>query len=70
MTEPTEKKGSYVPRVAFIVSHTHWDREWYLTFDRFRVNLVRVVGQVLDALEHDDDFQHFLLDGQAIILED
>ena len=25
------------PRVAFVVSHTHWDREWYLTFNQFRV---------------------------------
>ena len=70
MTKSIEKRESYVPKKAFIVSHTHWDREWYLTFDRFRVNLVRVVGQVLDALERDDDFQHFLLDGQAIILGD
>jgi mannosylglycerate hydrolase len=58
------------PRRAYVVSHTHWDREWYLTYDRFRVSLVRVVGEVLDALEQDPDFRHFLLDGQAVILED
>ncbi len=58
------------PRQAFVVSHTHWDREWYLTYDRFRVSLVRVVGEVLEALEQDPDFKHFLLDGQTIILED
>ena len=58
------------PRQVFIVSHTHWDREWYLTFNRFRVNLVEVVGQVLDALENDPDFKHFVLDGQSVALED
>jgi len=58
------------PRVAFIVSHTHWDREWYLTFARFRVRLLDIVGQVLDTLEQDGAFRHFLLDGQAVILED
>ncbi|MEJ2238013.1 MAG: glycoside hydrolase family 38 C-terminal domain-containing protein [Gemmatimonadales bacterium] len=58
------------PKQAFVVSHTHWDREWYLTYDRFRVRLVGVVGEVLDALEQDPEFRHFLLDGQAIILED
>ncbi len=42
------------PRLAFIVSHTHWDREWYLSFSRFRVKLVEVVREVLDALENDD----------------
>ena len=56
--------------MVFIVSHTHWDREWYQTYDRFRVNLVRVVGQVLDRLENDPAFSHFLLDGQSVILED
>ncbi len=59
-----------LPRKAFIVSHTHWDREWYLTFHEFRVNLVRVVGGVLDALESDEAFHCFVLDGQAVVLED
>ncbi len=58
------------PRKAFIVSHTHWDREWYLTFHEFRVNLVRVVAGILDALESDDAFRCFVLDGQAVVLED
>jgi mannosylglycerate hydrolase len=58
------------PRKAFLVSHTHWDREWYLTFHRFRVNLVEVVDGVLDTLDHDPDFEHFVLDGQTAVLED
>jgi hypothetical protein len=58
------------PRRVHVVSHTHWDREWYLTFQEFRVNLTHVVKKVLDALENDPDFHHFLLDGQAIVLED
>ena len=58
------------PKAAYVVSHTHWDREWYLTQHRFRGMLVEVVREVLDRLEHDDAFEHFLLDGQAIILDD
>ena len=58
------------PREAYLVSHTHWDREWYLPFHEFRVQLLDVVGGVLDALERDPDFEHFCLDGQAIALED
>jgi alpha-mannosidase len=61
---------SQAPRQAFLVSHTHWDREWYLTFERFRVNLMDVVDGVLDALENDPEFKHFVLDGQAAVLED
>ena len=55
---------------VFIVSHTHWDREWYRTFHDFRVDLVGVVREVLDRLEHDEALPHFLLDGQSIVLED
>jgi len=58
------------PRKAFLVSHTHWDREWYQTFHRFRVNLVEVVDRVLDALDHETGFRHFVLDGQSAVLED
>lgn len=58
------------PTTVFVVSHTHWDREWYRTFHQFRVDLVDVVRKVLDALEEGGEFRHFLLDGQAIILED
>lgn len=61
---------SAAPREAYIVSHTHWDLEWYLPFSRFRVNLVDVVGRVLEALEQDPQFRHFVLDGQAAVLED
>ncbi len=65
----TEPRASW-PRRAYVVSHTHWDREWYLPFHRFRVRLVDVVRRALDALEHDADFHHFLLDGQSVLLED
>ncbi|MBN2565891.1 MAG: hypothetical protein JXB46_09275, partial [Candidatus Eisenbacteria bacterium] len=57
-------------RKAYLVSHTHWDREWYLPFHRFRVNLVSMMDQVLDALENDPSFRHFVMDGQAVVLED
>ncbi len=61
---------SEIKHQAIIVSHTHWDREWYLTFNRFRVNLVEVVGKVLDSLENDPLFNYFVLDGQCAVLED
>jgi len=36
-----------------IVSHTHWDREWYRTFQAFRARLVDTVDAVLDQLDRD-----------------
>ncbi len=59
-----------VPRICYIVSHTHWDREWYLSYHRFRVMLVDTVSLALDRLENEEEFRHFVLDGQAIVLED
>lgn len=61
---------SDAPRRVYLVSHTHWDREWYLSLAEFRVMLARVVGEVLERLEEGGEFRHFLLDGQAIVLED
>jgi alpha-mannosidase len=55
---------------AIVVSHTHWDREWYQTFQQFRMRLVDMVDVLLDLLARDPDFQHFMMDGQTIVLDD
>jgi mannosylglycerate hydrolase len=57
-------------RTLHLVSHTHWDREWYLTFQQFRLKLVYMLDQLLDLLESNPEFKHFMLDGQTIILDD
>lgn len=31
-----------------VVSHTHWDREWYLPFEQFRLRLVALIDNVLE----------------------
>ncbi len=51
------------------VSHTHWDREWYRTFEQFRARLVDAVDRVLELLARDPGFR-FLLDGQVVVVED
>jgi mannosylglycerate hydrolase len=53
-----------------VVSHTHWDREWYLTHEQFRFRLVALVDRLLDLLDADPNYKHFHLDGQTIVLED
>jgi mannosylglycerate hydrolase len=53
-----------------VISHTHWDREWYLTHEQFRFRLVALVDRLLDLLDADPDYKHFHLDGQTIVLED
>lgn len=58
------------PTPAILVSHSHWDRAWYLPFETFRFRLVRMVDRLLDLLEADTDFRAFTLDGQTVLLED
>ncbi|HZW02805.1 MAG TPA: glycoside hydrolase family 38 C-terminal domain-containing protein [Anaerolineaceae bacterium] len=53
-----------------IVSHTHWDREWYLPFEQFRLRLVHLIDNLFAILENEPDYRYFMLDGQAIVLED
>jgi mannosylglycerate hydrolase len=57
-------------QTLFIVSHTHWDREWYAPFQVFRARLIRCIDQLLAIFETDSDYQYFMLDGQTIVLED
>jgi mannosylglycerate hydrolase len=56
--------------VAHVVSHTHWDREWYRTFEAFRMRLVALVDALLDLLDADPRYGPFYLDGQMRPVED
>ncbi len=55
---------------ALLVSETHWDREWYLPFQEFRIKLVRLTDKLLHILDTDPDYRSFTFDGQTIVLED
>jgi membrane-associated phospholipid phosphatase len=55
---------------AFVIPHTHWDREWYERFEGYRARLVPMVSRLLDLLERDPDFRTFTFDGQTIAIQD
>ena len=55
---------------AFVVPHTHWDREWYERFEAYRARLVPMVSRLLDVLERDSAFRSFTFDGHTIWAED
>lgn len=59
-----------MPHTLHVVSHTHWDREWYLTYQQFRMRLVDLIDRLLALLDRDPDFHYFNLDAQTIVLED
>jgi mannosylglycerate hydrolase len=53
-----------------LVPETHWDREWYSTFQEFRIKLVRLTDKLLSILDTDAEFKSFTFDGQTVVLED
>ena len=52
-----------------MVSHTHWDRAWYLPFEKFRMRLVDMMDHLLNHLSR-KEFHYFVFDGQMAPLED
>ncbi|WP_062351628.1 glycosyl hydrolase-related protein [Bacillus kwashiorkori] len=52
-----------------ILNHTHWDREWYETFEEFRYKLRNGISFVMDLLD-EGKLDNFFLDGQTIVLDD
>lgn len=64
-----DKQPARIDQV-FVVSHTHWDREWYQDFQTYRARLVYLLDELLDTMERDADYRYFMLDGQTIIVDD
>lgn len=55
---------------VYIISHSHWDREWYMAYEQHHMRLVELMDDLLELFETDPDFNSFHLDGQTIILDD
>lgn len=58
------------PRPVFYVLSSHWDREWYETFQNYRVQLVQMFDRLIEGWESGRLRGPFQCDGQAILLED
>ena len=56
-------------KIFCIISHTHWDREWYMPLENFRHRLTDLMDRLLAALEKEPDYI-FHLDAQTVVLED
>jgi len=53
-----------------LISNTHWDREWYMSFESFRLRLLKLFDRLLAVMGRDETYRSFLLDGQFSALED
>jgi Glycosyl hydrolases family 38 N-terminal domain len=66
---PAGAGGGEAPIPVHVVPHSHWDREWYLTFESFRAQLCRLMDAVLAAADADPDYT-FMPDGQVAMVDD
>lgn len=59
-----------IKKTLYIVPHTHWDREWYMSFSKHRYHFVKFMDRLIQTLENNAQFTCFYLDGQVILLND
>ena len=58
-------------KTAHIISHSHWDREWYLPFEKHRYYFIKLMNHLVEQFQREGNaFQSFHLDGQTVLLED
>ncbi|NHB74173.1 alpha-mannosidase [Enterococcus faecium] len=55
---------------VYIISHSHWDREWYMAYEQHHMRLIELIDDLLELFEVDPSFNSFHLDEQTIILDD
>lgn len=56
-------------RKIFVLSNTHWDREWYMPLEKYRVRLVRMMDRLVQIMETDPNYV-FITDGQYMMVQD
>jgi len=57
-------------KTLHIIPHTHWDREWYMPFEKHRIRLVQLMDDLIDLLEARPEYPTYHLDGQYIVIQD
>ncbi len=57
-------------KTLHIVSHSHWDREWYMSFEQHRMRLVELFDALIETMEKHPDYKYYHMDGQYVVIED
>ncbi|MEN6383846.1 MAG: hypothetical protein ABFD79_01470, partial [Phycisphaerales bacterium] len=54
----------------YVISGTHWDREWRFTAEQSLLRLAELVDELMNVLESNEEYRCFLLDGGTVVMED
>lgn len=57
-------------KTIWVISGTHWDREWRYTADQSLLRLSELMDGLLEVLEKKPEYKCFHLDGGTIVIED
>ncbi len=57
-------------KTLHIIPHSHWDREWYLPFEKHRIRLIDLFDNLIQVMEENEDYTYYHMDGQFIVVED
>jgi len=57
-------------KILYLIPHSHWDREWYMPFEKHRVRLVELFDDIIKTMEENPDYTFYHMDGQYIPIED
>ncbi|MCL2814251.1 MAG: hypothetical protein FWD23_06600 [Oscillospiraceae bacterium] len=54
---------------VYMISNTHWDREWYMPLEKYMIRLVKLMDRLIGVMEKDPRYC-FVTDGQYVLVED
>ncbi len=57
-------------KTLHIIPHSHWDREWYQSFEAHRMKLVELFDAIIEEMEKSEEYTYYHMDGQFIPVED
>ena len=43
-------------KTLYLIPHSHWDREWYMPFEKHRVHLVELFDDIIKTMEENEDY--------------
>ena len=57
-------------KTLHIIPHSHWDREWYMGFERHRMRLVELFDTLIRVMEENPEYTYYHMDGQYVVIQD